>query len=124
MNTSFGTEDQGMSEEDKRIYDHKLLHILRDEIAEAYWQIFQPEPDRFTHVNLRIEKLMSFLTYAISKQLNDFDGWEETEELIAEYEHMFREEKMEVISNEEVESDFQDVRFHFNDGEDEEEIPF
>lgn len=89
MNTSFGSEDQGMSEEAKLIHDHKLLHELRDGIADVYWQIFQPKPDNTSKVTLVIERLMSYLTYAISTELNDHEGWEEDDSTKKEFNNIF-----------------------------------
>jgi hypothetical protein len=89
MNTSFGSEDQGMSEEAKHIHDHKLLSEVRDAIADAYWQIFQPEPDNTSKVNPVVERLMAYLSHAISVELNDFEGWEEDEATKKEFNSIF-----------------------------------
>lgn len=82
-------DDKGMSQEAKKIHDHKLLHELRDAIADTYWQIFQPEPDNHSKVNLVIERLMSYLSHAITLELQDFDGWEETEDTVKEFNNIF-----------------------------------
>jgi hypothetical protein len=86
---NFSDEDKGMSKEAKAIYDSKLLYELRDHISDIYWQIFEPEPDRFTQVDNSVERLMSYLSHAISIHLNDFDGWEETEDTIKEFNNIF-----------------------------------
>lgn len=120
---NFQDRDMEPTEHERKQIEEAHLKHIRYELGEVYWQLFLPEWDKMSKINPRIEKLMNYLVYAISLQLNDFDGWEETEDLIAEYEYMFREEKMEVITDQPVDEDTQNIRFHFNDGE-EEEIPF
>jgi hypothetical protein len=77
------------SKEAQHQRDRDNLTQLRDDIAETYVNIFLPEWESHTHVNPVIERLMCYLTYAISKQLDDFDGWEETQETIQEYNNLF-----------------------------------
>lgn len=115
-----------MTPEEKEEHDKFLLRYIRDELAEAAWQIFLPSQGSQKHLDPRIEKLFDFLCYAISLHLQDFEGWEEADDLVSEYEYVFRDEVMEVISNEvEAKPEMENLRFHFNDGEEPgEEIPF
>jgi len=127
-----GKDEQEMGPERKKEHDGQILRKLRDEIADTYWQIFLPEWDYHGTIDPRIEKLMSYLVYAISKHLDDFAGYEEEDDLIAEYEYVFRDDVLEAISNgddliRQDEIAFrqdQDVRMRLTSEEGDEEIPF
>lgn len=119
------------SQEAKKEQDKIFLLGLRDAIAEMYWQIWLPEWENHKHLDPRIEKLMGFMVYAISLQYNDFAGWEEPEDLIAEFEYMFRKENWEIISDAagvEPDGPYDDEEVTYDIthqmGDDPEEIPF
>jgi len=69
--------------------DFAMLRTLRDEIAEAYAFIFLPEWESHKHIDWRIERLLNLLCYGISLQLQDFEGWEETQQTIQEFNNLF-----------------------------------
>jgi len=85
-NEEYGREP---SQEAQHQRDKDNLIQLRDDIAETYVNIFLPEWEPHTHISPVIERLMCYLTYAISLQLDDFDGWEETQETIREFNNIF-----------------------------------
>jgi hypothetical protein len=80
-----------VGESPQELHVKGILYQLRDDIADASWQLFMPEDQgliKDQHLE-RVEKAMFFVCYAISEYLEDFDGYEEEAELIGQYHQVF-----------------------------------
>lgn len=70
-------------------YENNLLRNLRDAIADAYMPMFPPMAP--TNVSWKIERLMAYLTYAITLHLDDHEEgwWEDDETTVEEFDRLF-----------------------------------
>lgn len=85
-------QDHGLdlSPEARQEQNRLALLYIREEIAEVYLQIFLPEWESSKPADWRIERLMNYLIWAITRQMGDEDkGWEETDELKVEFTRLF-----------------------------------
>lgn len=69
-------------------YENNILKNLRDAVADAYLPLFPPHQS--TNVSWKIERLLSYLSLAITLHLDDVEeGWWDEDELMEEYELLF-----------------------------------
>jgi hypothetical protein len=69
-------------------YENNILKNLRDAVADAYVPLFPPHQP--TNVSWKVERLLSYLSLAITLHLDDFEeGWWEENELMEEYDNLF-----------------------------------
>lgn len=69
-------------------YENNILMNLRDIVVNAYLPLFPP--GAHTNVSPKIERLLSYLSYAITLHLNDADdGWYDDDETIQEFDMLF-----------------------------------
>jgi hypothetical protein len=69
-------------------YENNILKNLRDAVADAYVPLFPPAAP--TNVSPKIERLLAYLTYAITLHLRDEEeGWWEEDETIQEFDMLF-----------------------------------
>jgi hypothetical protein len=69
-------------------YENNILRNLRDAVADAYNPLFPPAAP--TNVSPKIERLLTYLSYAITLHLEDWDnGWWEEDEVAQEFDMLF-----------------------------------
>jgi len=81
-------ERDGLRKAARQEYENNILKNLRDAVADAYVPLFPPMAP--TNVSPKIERLLAYLTYAITLHLDDHeDGWWEDEDTIQEFDTLF-----------------------------------